>query len=267
MAGLVYFDTDAFHRIGQVFAAQSLSAELRERVVVSPITVLEGLSHLTLAKNEEILKQIQAIHNWVNPNAARLLPWPSEAIARFGFQKATPDDEFTRRIEEAINTCLATESADELRDSAARMKDALDKMKASTGQQFKRLVEGHRRMPLSAEEFSEAWVHGIATRVRVDPKSRPVAEIVAALSAYHEFEEERLKVAASNLQYVPRPNDLLDSEQLVYLGDPALRFLTCDGGYFARIKKSPQAKQICRASHEELADGARVEELLRRITA
>ena len=58
---------------------------------------------------------------------------------------------------------------------------------------------------------------------RADP------EVVAGLSAYHEFEEERLKLAARDTKYNTHPNDHLDSLQLVYLGDQALHFLTGDG--------------------------------------
>jgi hypothetical protein len=70
----VYFDTDVFHRIGRTFAHQGLAADLRERIILSPITFLEVLSHLTLNSNAAILAEIQAIHNWVNPKRARLLP-------------------------------------------------------------------------------------------------------------------------------------------------------------------------------------------------
>jgi len=120
---------------------------------------------------------------------------------------------------------------------------------------------------LALQQFSEVWACGIARRVKVDPQSRPVPEIVVALSAYREFEEGRLKVAANNPQYVADPNDLLDSEQLVYLGDPALHFLTCDTGYLARIKKSPQAARIHNVSLDELADAGRAKALLRLVIA
>jgi len=81
----VYFDTDVFHRIGKVFANQGLADDLRERILVSPLTLLEALSHLTLKSNAAILADIQAIHNWVNPSHAGLLSWPSDAIAKIGF--------------------------------------------------------------------------------------------------------------------------------------------------------------------------------------
>lgn len=267
MPSFAYFDSDTFHRIGATFSAQGLAPELRERILVSPITLLEVLSHLTLKKNAEVLAHIQSVHNWVNPKRAGLLAWPTQAIAEIGFQTKVDSDDFMNRLEKTINICLATESPEELRESASKLKNFLDRMKDSTYADFSRLVEGWRKEPLTPEAFSEMWVYGIAKRTKVDPACRAVADIVSSLSAYHEFEEQRLLTAANNPEYKPDKNDLLDSEQLPYLGDPQLHFLTCDGGYAARIKKSPQVARIHKVALDELATVEKVEALLRRVTA
>ena len=269
MPGLVYFDTDVFHRVGETFHNQPLAPELRDRILLSPITFIEVLSHLTLKRSGgNVLKHIQAVHNWINPKNARLLPWPTIAIAKAGFQKTLPDDGFIDRVEKTINVCLGTDSVEELRESAGKLKDALDRMKDSTAQDFKQLVEAYRKEPLVGDKFSEVWVHGIAQRVKIDPTSRPLADIVAAMSAYHEYESAKVKVAAENRDYDPskHKNDLLDSEQLVYLADPPLHFLTCDGGYSKRVTKSEQATRIHVVPLEELADTGRVEALLEKVT-
>jgi len=229
--------------------------------------MLEVLSHLTLKRNTEMLAHIQAVHNWLDPNHAGLLAWPTHAIAQVGFLKQAEPDNFMNNIQKTINICLATDSPEELRESASKLKDSLDRMKESTSADFSRLVEGWRKEPLTPEAFSEMWVAGIAKRAKADPGSRPVAEIVSSLSAFHEFEEQRLLTAVNNREYKPDKNDLLDSEQLPYLGDPQLHFLTCDGGYLARIKKSPQAAQIHKVALDELASVEKVEALLRKITA
>jgi len=270
MADLVYFDTDVFHRIGETFHDRPLATQLRDRIVLSPITFIEVVSHLTLKQSgADALRHIQAIHNWVNPEHAQLLPWPTIAIAKAGFNKVLPDDDFIHRVEKTINICLSAESVEQLRDSAGKLKDALDKMKASTAQDFKRLVEAYRKDPLVGERFSEVWVHGIARRVRIDPASCPITDIVAAMSAYHEYEYAKVKVAAENRDYDPakHSNDLSDSEQLVYLADPPLHFLTCDGGYSKRVTKSEQGKRIHRVSIEELADPGKAEALLTEVTS
>jgi len=230
--------------------------------VISPIAILEALSHLTLS-SEKILGQIHAIRNWVVPEDATVLPWPSEVIAQLGFHTKPANDDVIANVGKAINACLNANSADEVRESAGKLKDWLDKRKASYAENFQRLVSSYRDHPLTDEEFPKFWVEGIARRVNVDPKSRPTSEVVSTLSAYYEYDKERLQAAVSNPQYVPKPNDLLDSEQLVYLADPTRLFLVCDRGYQARIRKSPQLKQIYKSSHEELRTVQGVEEFLR----
>jgi hypothetical protein len=202
----------------------------------------------------------------LNPKRAGLLAWPTHAIAEVGFLKKVEPDNFMKNIETTINICLATDSPEELRASASKLKDSVDRMKESTSADFTRLVEGWRKETLTSEAFTELWVYGIARRVKADPTSRPVADIVSSLSAYHEFEEQRLRVAVDNPEYKPDKNDPLDSEQLPYLGDAKLRFLTCDGGYLARIKKSPQAAQIHKVALDDLTTVEKVETLLRQVT-
>jgi hypothetical protein len=267
MTSYVYFDTDVFHHLGRTFAKKQLSDDLRERILLAPITILEVLSHLTLKNNAEILTDIHAIHNWINPKHAGLLPWPGAAIAKIGFLQEPQKDDFPQWAKNTIDLCLNTDSAEEIRASASELKGRLDAAKDSTAQEFVSLVDSCRKEPALQKNFSEMWRDGTARRAQVDPRSRTLEEVVAALSAYHEFEEERLKVAVSNPMYKPDKNDVLDSEQLLYLGDPKLHFLTCDGGYLKRIKKSPQAAQIHRVSLGELADPASAEALLRRITS
>lgn len=268
MPGFVYFDSDVFHRIGTTFAEHGLAPELRDRIVVSAITMLEVLSHLTLkTRNAETLAHIQAVHNLVNPDHVGLLPWPTHLIARLGFFKEAEPDNFMNNIEKTVNLCLVTDSPEELRESASKLKDSLDRVKDSTFADFSRLVEGWRNEPLTPEAFAEMWVSGIAKRAKADPACRPIGDIISSLSAFHEFEEQRLLTAVKNLAHKPDKNDILDSEQLPYLGDSRLHFLTCDRGYLARIKKSPQAAQIHKVALDELASVERVEALLRKITA
>src|SRR5258708_4611183 len=125
----VYFDTDTFHRIGRTLANQGLPNDLRERILVSPITLFEALSHLTLKSNADILADIQAIHNWVNPSHAGLLSWPSDAIAKIGFKLDPKPDDFIDRIQKTLNQCLATDSPEDFRESADKLKTLMDRMK------------------------------------------------------------------------------------------------------------------------------------------
>lgn len=109
---------------------------------------------------------------------------------------------------------------------------------------------------------------GIATRVRADATSKPASEIVSALNAYHEFEQAKLHIATQNRDYNPEKhqNDLFDAEQLIYLADQSLCFLTCDFGFQKLLKKSAQATRITTVPPGDLADAKKVEALLRKIT-
>jgi hypothetical protein len=60
MANSVYFDTDVFHRVGKTFATQRMAADLCERILLSPLTILEALSHLTLKNNADAIYQLLA---------------------------------------------------------------------------------------------------------------------------------------------------------------------------------------------------------------
>jgi len=76
-----------------------------------------------------------------------------------------------------------------------------------------------------------------------------------------------LLVAVQNLNYhaEKHANDLLDSEQLVYLADPRLRFLTADRGYLKRIKQSAQRANIHLLASKPFNAPADVEDRLRKI--
>jgi hypothetical protein len=122
---------------------------------------------------------------------------------------------------------------------------------------------------LEGEKFSEAWFRGIAERIKADPSTRKRSEIISTLNAYHEFEESKLSIALKSKGYNPgkHANDLLDAEQLIYLSDSTLCFITCDSGFQNLVKKSPQATQIITVTQEELGDAAQVEALLRKVIA
>jgi hypothetical protein len=107
------------------------------------------------------------------------------------------------------------------------------------------------------------------TASEATPKSRSVDEIKTALSAYHDYEQAKLKAALDEPEYNPlsltNQNDIIDAEQLVYLWDPTLCFLTADKKVKNRVKASAQASRIICAPAEDLLDPARASALLRKI--
>jgi hypothetical protein len=264
MPARIYFDTNVFRAVSAAFEKNSLPDELKERVLISPLTAFEVLSQLTVKNAGEVLRQIQAVPNWTDPKRTGLLPWPDDMLSQLWFQKPTKDDRFTERMQKAFNVCLAASSVEPLQEEAGKLKDVMDEMRRKRAQDFQRLLEAARKEALEGERFSEAWFQGIANRTHADAKSNSVSKLAKTLSAYHEFEEVKLQTALQNPEYNAEShvNDLFDAEQLVYLGDVSLCFLTGDKG-FRRVKKSDQAARIVVVTFAELSDAKKVEAVLR----
>ena len=262
-----YFDTTVFREIGKAFEKDKLPPDLAERILISPITVFEVWSQLTIAKADEVLRQVHAVLNWTNPKRTGLLPWPDDALYGTWFKKSRTDDGFTERMQRAFNTCLATESTNALQEEAGHLKDVMDRVKDKTAHDFDRLLQVARKEGLEGDNFSKAWFGGIANRIKGDPKTRDMSEIISALNAYHEYERCKLQTALANANYNPEKhrNDLLDAEQLIYLSDPTVCFVTCDKGFSNLVKTSSQANRVITVSPNDLTNAASVERLLRRI--
>jgi hypothetical protein len=267
MAKKVYFDTNAFREIGKGLGNVGLPADVREHVLVSPLSAFEVLSQLCTAEAEDVLGQIQAIHNWIDPERAGLLPWPNDALATLGFGIRAKEDDFTQRMQRVFNVCLRTDSAETLKEEACKLKEWLDRIKLKTAQDFGRMLEAARAESPTGDWFSGPWFNGIARRAGVDPNSRPIAEVEDTFSAYREFERVKLETALAVKNYKPEKhqNDLFDAEQLIYLGDPERCFLTCDGG-FERVNRSSQAERIVIVTPDALSEHQSIEALLRKIT-
>jgi len=141
----------------------------------------------------------------------------------------------------------------------------MDDFKAKAAQDFKNILDEAKKEKKKSFDMTEAWFGGIAKRVHADPKSKKMSEIVSAFSAYHEFEDSKLRMALKTPKYNPlsktNRNDILDAEQLVYLGDKSLCLLTCDKGFKKRVKKSDQVKRLIIVAPEELMDATKAEAL------
>jgi hypothetical protein len=262
----IYFDTVAFRAVGKAFEKDILPADLKSSILISPITLFELWSQLTINKSGEILRQIQATTNWTDTKVG-LLPWPDDALYALWHQTLAPDDGFTKKIEQAFNLSLAATSPDQLRDAAGGLRDAIDNVTDKMASEFKNLLDAARANGLESKDFSNAWYLGVAKRAKGDPSSKSLDEIRSSLNAYCEFEMSKLQVALENEDYNPKKhkNDVLDSEQLVYLYDASLNFLTCDAGFNNRVKKSTQCSQIFTTTQDKLSSATQVESLLRSI--
>lgn len=260
----VYVDTDGFRHIAKTFAKKQLSDELRNRMVLSPITILEVFSQLTLpgAVADEILSEVKALPHFVNHRNINLLPWWT-ATVHGDFEEA--DTVFAKRIQEILDGCLQANTVGELQEDASQLKNVLDQEVEKQKANFRELVERYKASGGDQVKFRDVCAEALADRAKLDKNGRWLAKILSDLSAHIEYQEERVKLAAQDPKHKPDKNDYLDSLQLIYSKNPRLHFLTCDHGYRKRIKSSAQLPRIHKVSVAELTDPIYVEKLLEQI--
>ncbi len=261
----IYLDTNAFRYFGVAFKDVTLPMEVRERVLHSPLSAFEVMKQLADLHGDAVLKQIHAIRNWTNPAHAGLLPFPSDALRSYWFGTSAIDEGFRKGMQESFNVLLNTDSADDVLQGAIKHKEFMVKLKLQAAQDFQAMLEYAKKNPF---DMTTAWFQGIANGAGADPNSKPATDIQSILSALYEYEQSKLATALKNPKYNPmsltNQNDIIDAEQLIYLADESLYFLTCDQGFQKRIKKSPQATRIITAKAEELQNPITAEALLRK---
>ena len=146
------------------------------------------------------------------------------------------------------------------------LKDLVDRVKLQQAQRDQGMVERLRGQPVDWSQDAVFFATGVMNRVGV--KLEPGAEKAVSefLSAYFEYSSKMLRTALGdpNFSFLKKQNSALDAEQLVYLADSALHFLTLDRG-FSSVTKSPQKSRIHILSPEMLKDAKVVVEKLREL--
>ena len=275
MPQYVYLDTNAFRHFGEAFGTELLPDDLREKMLISPLSAFEVLAQLAREDcGDEVLRQIKAIRNWTNPIRSGLLPWPNVWLYEIWFQKNKPDDGFSKKMANAFNRCLAADSPaslETLKKASAEHAKLMDGYKRQKAEQFKVMIDAARQEKIKAFDSTEFWFASLAESVGADPKSKPIAEVVCALSAHHEFEQSKLRTALEIPDYNPlsrkNQNDVIDVDQLLYLADETLCMLTADGGFKKKVTKSRQAARIITAPEADLMDARKAETMLRNIVS
>jgi hypothetical protein len=265
-----YLDTNAFRYFGAAFEKATLPEDLRDRLLISPLSAFEAFAQIADEdQGEAVLRQIHAIRNWTNPKRSGLLPWPDEWLHQIWFQTPNPDDTFRKQMEYSFNLCLASDSAATINAEAAMHNQVMDNFKLSAAQDFKNMIDAARNERTKSFDMTGPWFRGVARRAGADPNSKPESEIVSTLSAYHEFEQSKLKTALKLKKYNPlsrtNQNDIIDAEQLVYLADKSLCMITADKGFKSKVQKSDQAARIITVPAEDLMGAHTAEAVLRSI--
>jgi cysteinyl-tRNA synthetase len=267
MGRLVFLDTNAFRYFGIAFRDVGLSDCLRDNILVSPLSAFEVFAQLAdETDGDKVLGQFRAIRNWTNPQRTGLLPWPDDMLNQLWFQRPTKDDEFRKRMEEQFNDCLAADSISALKEEAVKHRQVMDRFKLAAAQSFKDMIDLARGEKKKTVDIEEAWFRGVAKRAHAKPESKSMSEVITMLSAYFEFEQKKLKTALMSAHYNPlsrvNQNDIIDSEQLIYLGDTSLCMLTADKGFSRKVTESEQRARIVTASVSDLESARKAEGVL-----
>lgn len=263
----MYFDTDAFHHFAAAFKNRSLADKLRGKFVLSPITMLEVFTHIV---EESICEQLQGLPNWMEKDDVHLLSWPEDAILDVVFGIPPTADPFLGTVQAVLNECLLGTPSN-LYESAHVLRETVKDYKIQHANNFPALVELCRQNPEHVAGFDDGWLKCVVpsqtNRLSGETGCLIKAKLLEALSAYREFEFEKLSIALQNTNYNAQrhQNDVLDARQLAYLCDPALHFITCDSGFLAKVTKSVQRNRIHRTSPGEISDPVRAEALLERV--
>jgi hypothetical protein len=177
-------------------------------------------------------------------------------------------------MEGSFQVILSAESLAPLQEAAREQKQTMQEFKFNMAQDFKNMVDDLKarqgkigRKKAQPIDTTEAWFKGIANRAHADPTSKTISEVQTLFGAYHQFEQEKLRRALVSPGYNAlshsNQNDIIDAEQLVYLGDHSLCMVTSDKGLKSKVVKSDQAIRIILATPQDLMDPQRAERVIR----
>jgi len=163
VASFVYFDTDCFHHFASTFRDHPLSDALRQKIVFSPITMLEVFSHLARSWVADVHKQLQAMHNWVNVKHTLVLPWMDTMVSHVGFGIRREDDHASQ-LQANLNACIESELPD--LHKIAKLRDAeLHQLKQTYAEHFQITIDFFKSRPLTESLFTEIWSGGLTQRI------------------------------------------------------------------------------------------------------
>jgi len=263
----IFLDTNALRYLGKAFNDTSLDDEVRNSLLMSPISAMELVSQLATQGADEALAAIQAITHIHNPKRTGLLPWSDEAFRMAIFGLPPRSDGLTETISNAINTCLSAATAAELYDDSLELRKLLNQAKAEATENFSALLESRRlEGPLADELHRGIFARSIAKRAGVSQDAVDIGITVDRLNALYTYEVNKLENAASAREYnvAKHANDVFDAEQLIHLADPTLHLVTSDTG-FNLARESSQSSQIHVVPVASMSDAGEAAEVLRAI--
>jgi hypothetical protein len=242
----IYTDTNVLRYFGLAFAEASLPDDLRDRMLLSPLTLMELISQLGTDGAEEAFAAVQALPRVHNSKATGMLSWSDDLFRMSLFDLPPREDTITPALNNAVINVLNAAKAEDLKDEGKEMRALLDKAKGEAAKNFSAVLNDWRSEgPLPEAASREIFARSIARQAGFDETKVDSDSVVKNLDAHYVFENHRMQVGAQNNDYnvSKHSNDVYDAELLIYLTDPTLHLLTSDKG-FRRVEKSSQANRI-----------------------
>lgn len=259
-----FFDTNVIRYLSAGLAGQHLPQEHRSRIVVSAVSAIELVSQIAVSP-QEALEAVHTFESWLDTDKAILLDWSETFVGEHVFGLA-PNESVFELLQQVLNVCHRAPKPDSrLVCDANRLRDFNEHAKQQKAQLFERAAIALRAKALPQDQLRAGLQRDIVTSMRVKYGQQnnagvTDAQIEAALSAYIEYHTDltirAVNHAAFNFFSRDHLNALFDAEQLAYLADPSLTFITADEG-FRCVNHSPQQARIRVVAVNDVRDPAR----------
>lgn len=266
----IYFDTNVLRYFAEAFRDRPVDADLKQQIVVSPISLLELLSEIGTNQAEEAFPTVKAFPNiFDTDNPIPLLPWESEVFRVLVFNQPPRQDQLAELLSNATARVLYANTIADIQDDVRQLRDLMDEAKLRATDDFAALLTSMRKYGTVADdEHRRIFANGIAHRAEMPQEGVDPNLVIDRLSALWAYEYEHVVNAARERGYDPygHQNDFFDIEQLVYLAHPDMHFLTSDQG-FRRARQSPQFRRIRWEPVHVLQDPAEATRVMRAMVA
>src|SRR6266478_801349 len=233
-----YFDTNVIRYLSTGLAGQRLPQERKARIVLSAVSAIELVSQIAVSP-QEALDAIHRFEGWLDTDKAILLDWSETFVAEhvFGLE---PDVTTFNLLTQVLGVCYRTDRPNhQLIADAQRLREFNENTKTRKAGLFQQAAEGLRRRALSQAQLRAILPNTIVQSLRIKYRQEnntriTDAHIETGLSANIEFHANLVERAVNqpDFNFLSRAhlNDLFDAEQLAYLANGDLTFLTADTG-------------------------------------
>ena len=259
-----FFDTNVIRYLSLGLAGQRLPQEHKSRVVVSAVSAIELVSQIAVSP-QEALDAIHTFENWLDTDKAILLDWSEAFVGEHVFGVA-PNESVFELLQQVLNVCYRLPKPESrIVCDAARLRDFNEHAKRQKAQLFERAAKALRAKALPQDQLRAGLQRDIVTSMRIkygqeNNMGVTDAQIEAALSAYIEYHTDLTMRAVNHeaFNFFSRDhlNSLFDAEQLAYLADPSLAFITADRD-FLRVSQSAQRARIRVVEVDDVRDPTR----------